>query len=114
MLLDLIAQLTDGFIASIDHNHVVIGGRRLYTPCFKNILDDLEVSLLGKGVDRGKFPCIGFFLHILGNCKKGFLERGRKLLVHLIVVMEIFHNLIDLILNRGGYPRGLNVLGEVV
>jgi hypothetical protein len=47
MLLDLIAQLTDGFITSIDHNDVVIGGSRLYTPCFEDILDDLEVSLLG-------------------------------------------------------------------
>jgi hypothetical protein len=52
MLLDLIAQLTDGFIASIDHNDVVIGGSRLYTPCFEDILDDLEVSLLGKRVNR--------------------------------------------------------------
>ena len=72
------------------------------------------MPLFGKGVDRGKSSFFSLFLHILGDGKKGFLERGRKLIVRLIVVMEIFHYLIDLILNGGGRPWDLNELCKVV
>ena len=115
MLLNLLVQLTDGFIASIDHNDIIIGRSRLYTPCLKDILDNLEVSfLIFKRIDCGKYPFSGLFLHMLGKFKKVLLERGRKLLAILIVIMKIFHHFIYLILNRDGYLRVLSVLCEVV